>query len=112
MGRFSYDGNVKADFDDRVLAHLQVVISQKLRRGETFTFTWRNDTSLGDGRTAIWLHPHASIVYSYHGSRQPALNRAWLDINSGRQHVANNPFKFGRNVGGTMMGQPNSDFFL
>ena len=40
------------------------------------------------------------------------LNRAWLDINAGRQHVANNPFKFGRNLGGTMMGQENSDFFL
>ena len=37
---------------------------------------------------------------------------AWLDINAGRQHVANNPFKFGRNVGGTMMGQDNADFFL
>ncbi len=44
--------------------------------------------------------------------RNHPLNRAWLDINAGRQHVANNPFKFGRNVGGTMMGQPNSDFFL
>jgi 3-hydroxy-9,10-secoandrosta-1,3,5(10)-triene-9,17-dione monooxygenase len=40
------------------------------------------------------------------------LNRAWLDINSGRTHVANNPYKFGRNVGATMMGQPNTDFFL
>lgn len=40
------------------------------------------------------------------------LNRAWLDINAGRTHVANNPFKFGRNLGGTLMGQPNADFFL
>lgn len=40
------------------------------------------------------------------------LNRAWLDINAGRTHVANNPFKFGRNLGATMMGQPNTDFFL
>jgi len=40
------------------------------------------------------------------------LNRAWLDINAGRLHVANNPFKFGRNLGGTMMGGENTDFFL
>jgi 3-hydroxy-9,10-secoandrosta-1,3,5(10)-triene-9,17-dione monooxygenase len=40
------------------------------------------------------------------------LNRAWLDINCGRSHVANNPFKFGRNLGGTMLGLENSDFFL
>ncbi|MEH6570262.1 MAG: acyl-CoA dehydrogenase family protein [Halioglobus sp.] len=44
--------------------------------------------------------------------RDHPLNRAWLDINAGRNHVANNPFKFGRNLGGTLMGQANSDFFL
>ena len=44
--------------------------------------------------------------------RDHPLNRAWLDINAGRQHVANNPFKFGRNVGAVMMGQENADFFL
>ncbi len=44
--------------------------------------------------------------------RNHPLNRAWLDINAGRTHVANNPFKFGRNLGGTMMGQENADFFL
>lgn len=56
-----------------------MVISQKLRRGESFLFTWRNDASVGDGRTAVWLHPQATLVYSYSGSRQPALNRAWLE---------------------------------
>lgn len=40
------------------------------------------------------------------------LNRAWLDINAGRQHVANNPAKFGRNLGATLMGQANTDLFL
>jgi 3-hydroxy-9,10-secoandrosta-1,3,5(10)-triene-9,17-dione monooxygenase len=44
--------------------------------------------------------------------RDHPLNRAWLDINAGRTHVANNPFKFGRNLGGTLMGQENTDFFL
>jgi 3-hydroxy-9,10-secoandrosta-1,3,5(10)-triene-9,17-dione monooxygenase len=44
--------------------------------------------------------------------RNHPLNRAWLDINAGRTHVANNPFKFGRNLGGIMMGGMNRDFFL
>lgn len=44
--------------------------------------------------------------------RDHPLNRAWLDINAGRTHVANNPFKFGRNLGGTLMGGENADFFL
>lgn len=79
MGRFTYDGAITVDFDDRVLAHLQVVIGQKLRRGEPFHFTWRNHASLGDGRTSVWLHPNAALVYAYHGSRQPLLNRAWLE---------------------------------
>ena len=79
MGRFNYDGNVKVDFDDRLLAHLQVVITQKLRRGEPFPFTWRNEPSLGDGRTTVWLHPNASLVYKFNGSRPPALYRARLE---------------------------------
>jgi len=79
VGRFTYEGAVSVDFDDRVLAHLQVVIGQKLRRSEPFHFTWRNNPSLGDGRTSVWLHPGAALVYSFHGSRQPVLNRAWLE---------------------------------
>jgi hypothetical protein len=79
MGKFIYDGTVKVDFDDRTLAHLQLVIGTKLRRGEPFHFTWKDDTSIGDGRTTVWLHPRCSLVYKYYGSRKPSLNMAWID---------------------------------
>lgn len=79
MGRLMYDGSVKVDFEDRLLAHLQLVIGAKIRRGESFHFSWRDDPSVGDGRTVIWVHPAATISYKYYGSKQPAINRRWLE---------------------------------
>ena len=57
MGKFIYDAIVKVDFEDRLLAHLQLVIGAKMRRGESFHFTWKDDPSIGDGRTTVWIHP-------------------------------------------------------
>jgi hypothetical protein len=88
MGKLIYEGSIKVDFDDRVLAHLQIVISNKLRRGEAFLFSWKDDPSIGDGRTTIWLHPYTSLVFKFYGGRQPGLNRAWVDALS---HTANAP---------------------
>lgn len=88
MGTFIYEGAVKVEFEDRLLTHLQLVIADKLRRGEAFQFTWRNDPSTGDGRTSVWVHPHASLVYKFSGSRKPSLNRAWVDALA---HAANSP---------------------
>ena len=79
MGKFIYDGSVKVDFDDRTLAHLQLVIGTKLRRGEPFHFTWKDDTSIGDGRTTVWVHPRCTLVYKYYGSRKPTINMAWIE---------------------------------
>lgn len=79
MGKFIYEGTIKVDFDDRVLTHLMVVIGTKLRRGESFYFSWKDDASIGDGRTTVWLHAHASMVYKFYGSRRPPLNPAWID---------------------------------
>jgi len=79
VGTLSYDTNFKADFDDRVLAHLQIVIGAKLRRGESFHFSWKNEQSVGHGRTTVWLHPTVPLVYSYLGSRTPAINRQWVE---------------------------------
>jgi 3-hydroxy-9,10-secoandrosta-1,3,5(10)-triene-9,17-dione monooxygenase len=44
--------------------------------------------------------------------RDHPINRAWLDINAGRNHVANNVGKFARNWGSCQFGLPNDDFFL
>ena len=38
-----YHSTTTLMIDDRVLAHLQVVIINKLRRRESFTFTWRDE---------------------------------------------------------------------
>jgi len=79
VGKLIYDGVVQVEFDDRILAHLQLVIGAKLRRGEAFHFSWRDDATVGNGRTSIWVHPRASLVFKYYGSRRPALNHAWID---------------------------------
>ena len=79
MGKFTYDSTLVVDFDDRVLAHLQIVIGAKLRRNESFYFSWRDDSSVGDGRSVVWLHPAISLVYKFHGGRPPSINRSWIE---------------------------------
>jgi len=79
MGKFTYDSTVVVDFEDRLLAHLQIAMTTKLRRGESFAFTWKDDVALGDGRTTIWVHPAHQLVFKFYGSRPPVLNRAWVE---------------------------------
>lgn len=78
MGKLTFDNAIKVDVEDRLLAHLQHVISSKLRRDESFVFTWKEDVSVGGGRTAVWVHSHSSLVFKFHGGRTPSLNPAWL----------------------------------
>ena len=79
MGTLTYDVVSKVDFDDRALAHLQIVIAAKLRRNESFNFCWVKDPSAGSGRTTIWMHPAIPLVYDFDGSRHPSINREWID---------------------------------
>lgn len=79
MGYFIYEHTNKIEIEDRALTHLQLVITAKLRRAEPFTFTWKEDASVGGGRISVWLHCHSSIVYKFHGSRQPSINRRWIE---------------------------------
>ncbi len=79
MGKLTYDSNLTADFDDRILAHIQIVIGAKLRRGESFYFSWRDDPLAGGGRSTVWLHPGIALAYKYFGSKAPTLNRDWIE---------------------------------
>jgi len=78
VGRFIYGATATSvDVDDRALAHLRIVIMNKLRRSESFMF----DVEVGDGsgRRSFWLHPSVPLQFHFFGSRQPRINRAWID---------------------------------
>ena len=78
MGTLQYDG-VLVEFDDRVLAHLQIVIVQKIRRGESFLMSWRDSADTGDGHSAIWIHPAQNLYFKFSGSRSPSINPEWIE---------------------------------
>ena len=75
MGSLIYDRGEPIELDDRALAHLQVVIIDKLRRGEHFSLTLRSDHRM----LSYWISPRTAIEFVYHGNRRPVLNHAWLE---------------------------------
>ena len=79
MATLSYDQVAKIEFDDRALAHLQIVIASKFRRSESFNFTWERGPSEGGGRTTIWMHPAIPLVYEFASNHVPPINRDWLE---------------------------------
>jgi hypothetical protein len=78
MGVLQYDDE-EFDFDDRVLYHLQVVISTKLRRAENFMLSWTQSLERGSGRHTIWIDNGVPLHFFYNGSRVPAVNRDWIE---------------------------------
>lgn len=86
MGTLSYDGE-NFELDDRVLTHLQIAISTKLRRGENFFLSWQVPVERGSGRHAIWIDNGVPIHFYYSGSRAISINRDWIEsmiVSAGR----------------------------
>ena len=77
MGYLTYD-RVVVEFEDRMLAHLQLVIIQKLRRGESFMLSWRDAAVVGDGRSSAWLHPAIPLYFKFAGGHAPTINPSWV----------------------------------
>lgn len=78
MGRFIYDTASNAvDIDDRTLAHLRIVVMNKLRRSEPFMFDI--EIGEGNGRRSFWLHPSVPLQFHFFGSRAPRINRLWIE---------------------------------
>ncbi|GAB3293896.1 MULTISPECIES: ATP-dependent DNA ligase [Pseudoclavibacter] len=76
MGIMTYDG-IQVRFDDRTLAHLQVIVLKKFRNQESFIVSWRNTDTSGDGRSTVWMTP--SFPAHFH-IEKPAhkLDPEWL----------------------------------
>ena len=78
MGKLIVDGSLKTTYDDRALAHLQLAILGKLRIAEPFVFTWKDDPSIGGGRTTVWIHAWTNLVFKFDSSQRPLINPAWV----------------------------------
>ncbi|MDH2443356.1 ATP-dependent DNA ligase [Amnibacterium sp. CER49] len=77
MGALLYDG-ARIEFDDRTLAHLQVVIVGRIRRGESVLVGWLDALADGDGRTAIWIDAALPVRFEFADAHLPEIDRAWI----------------------------------
>lgn len=80
MGTIYYGGSATPiHIEDRALAHLKVVVSTKLRRGESFTVSWQHPEGEPRGRSTIWLHPSIALRFVFDDPSPTELNRAWIE---------------------------------
>ncbi|SEB91179.1 hypothetical protein SAMN04489806_2106 [Paramicrobacterium humi] len=86
MGHLIYANSASYDFDDRVLAHLRVVIGSRLRRRESFFLSWTTDAEHGSGRRTVWLSPDVPLAFHFSSAHPVRLNREWLDVLSQLAH--------------------------
>jgi len=54
-----------AELPDRVLAHVKAVVASKLRRGESFTLSWRHADDVPGGRSTLWVHPSIPLRFVF-----------------------------------------------
>jgi len=75
MGDLYYGLNAaRVGIPDRLLAHLKVVIATKLRRGESFTFSWQHAPGEPGGRSTIWLEPSIPLRFVFDSDDPEVLN--------------------------------------
>lgn len=78
MGILTYNSTRAIELEDRVLAHLRSVIFTKLRRGESFSFSWARTPAEGSGRNSVWVGPDTPLSFEFFDRQEVQLNAAWL----------------------------------
>ncbi|MEO7015024.1 MAG: hypothetical protein ABI130_15140 [Leifsonia sp.] len=79
MGTLIYGVDQHYDFDDRVLSHLKIAISSKLRMHEGFLVSWEVPAVQGSGRVSLWFSPAIPAQYIFNETTPPSLNRDWIE---------------------------------
>jgi len=62
--------------EDRALSHLKAVMLAKLRRNESFAFTWDDESG---ARSTVWIHPAIPLQFKHDEGQPPGLNKTWID---------------------------------
>ena len=79
MGTLIYGPSAtEIEFDDRLLAHLRIVIITKMRNHEAFSLSWSVDLKRGSGRETVWIHPAIPLRFRFTDPRPQPINRAWV----------------------------------
>lgn len=86
MGHLIYGVAPAIEIEDWTLQHLRAVIVTKLRRDESFVFTWENESAIhGDdaieksGRYgSVWISKASPLYFSFDGPLKDPLNLRWL----------------------------------
>jgi hypothetical protein len=86
VGSLIYGVAPAITIEDRVLRHLQTVINQKLRRGESFPFNWDQEPGVGADEErgaehgSVWISPGSQLYFKFDGPRHDIpLNPVWLE---------------------------------
>ncbi len=82
MGQLLYGaGQTPIEIGDRALAHLKIVITSKLRRSESFSFSWhsQDDESRDDRRITVWMNTTIELQFHFVEDAPPPINRHWLE---------------------------------
>ncbi|MFE1664058.1 hypothetical protein [Microbacterium sp. P02] len=69
-----------AEIDDRTLAHLQLVICNKLRRDERFTLRLSPEDGISGPVRVLWMTSALPIVFTYSVPARHVYNTAWLHL--------------------------------
>lgn len=78
MGSLYYgDDRNPIEIDDRLLAHVKVVMATKLRRNESFTLSWRHVDG-APGRSTIWVQPSIPLRFVFDSPDAESLDPALL----------------------------------
>jgi hypothetical protein len=80
MGQMYYAGSTEPiEIPDRILAHLKVVVSTKLRRSESFPLSWQRGEGPDAERSTIWLHAAIPLRFEVSQAAATNIDRGYLN---------------------------------
>lgn len=78
MGHLFYGTSTESiQVPDRLLSHIKVVATTKLRRGESFTLSWAHVDGT-PGRSTVWLQPAIPLRFVFDSAEPESLSSTAL----------------------------------